>query len=356
MSLTKVKLSILEKLDLFPAVASIVIAYIYALLTGLRRTERQAQSLSLHLGYAIFRKTTSRLTTSQMQYILPPSHKIYEQHSKKTGRLPESVDLGNGALGHWVGDRDADNVIVWFHGGGFGLPANMGYFKFYAQLVRDLKASGKSVAVFSLTYTLAPIAVYPTQLRQAVNCLRYILSQPNRDPSTVFLGGDSAGGNLVGGVLSHLAHPHAEIDPLPVHSNLGGAVLIAPWTLLEKEFPGRDIYDGGDIITVAVAEPWSTAYIGGSKRDYYTDLSTAPADWFSTFPVNTVLITAGGNEILLPLIEDFAAKFKEGFENVELFVGQRECHVAPIYHLEMGNNTKTEQGKKVEAFLAELMV
>lgn len=119
MSLTKiikVNLSLKEKLDFFPAVASIVIAYIYALLTGLRRTERQAKTLSLHLGYALFRKTTSRLTASQMQYILPPSHKVYEQYSKKTGGLPESVELGDGALGHWVGDRNAENVIVWFHG------------------------------------------------------------------------------------------------------------------------------------------------------------------------------------------------------------------------------------------------
>ncbi|KAI3124850.1 hypothetical protein CBS147330_6810 [Penicillium roqueforti] len=353
---TKVNLSIKEKLDFLPAVASIVVAYVYALLTGLRRTERQAKSLSLHLGYALFRKASSRLTATQMQYILPPSHKIYEQHSKETGGLPESVDLGDGALGHWMGDSNADNVVVWIHGGGFGLPANMGYFKFYAQLIHDLEALGKSVAVFSLTYTLAPIAVYPTQLRQAVNCLRYILSQPNRDPSTIFLGGDSAGGNLVGGVLSHLAHPHADIDPLPFRGNLGGAVMIAPWTLLEKEFPEMEVYSDGDIITMAVAGPWVTAYIGAGKRDYYTDLSTAPADWFTAFPVNSVLITAGGNEIMLPLIQDFAAKFKEGFENVELFVGYRECHVAPIYHLELGDVTKTEQGKKVEAVLAELMV
>ncbi|KAG0152704.1 hypothetical protein PDIDSM_2509 [Penicillium digitatum] len=348
-------LSLAEKLDFFPAVASIVFAYIYAFLTGLWRTERQAKSLSLHLGYALFRQTSSRLTTSQMQYILPPSQEIYEQHSKKNGRLPESVELGDGALGHWVGDRNADNIIVWFHGGGFGLPANISYFNFYTQLLRDLTASGKSVAVFS-HLTLAPIAVYPTQLRQAVNCLRYIVSQPNRNPSTVFLGGDSAGGNLVGGVLSHLAHSHPEIDPLPLNRNLGGAVMIGPWTLLEKEFLGAQIYDGGDIITEAVARPWVTAYIGAGQRDYYTDLSTAPADWLATFPVNAVLITAGGNEIMLPLIQDLAAKFKEGVENVELFVGHRECHVAPIYHLELGDVTKTEQGKKIEVFLAEWMV
>lgn len=232
----------------------------------------------------------------------------------------------------------------------------MGYWKFYTQLVHDLEASGKSVAVFGLTYTLAPIATYPTQLRQAVNCVRYILSQPNRDPASIFLGGDSAGGNLVGGVLSHLAHPHPEIKPLPLSRNLGGAVMIAPWTLLETEFPDMDVYHGGDIITQAVAGPWATAYVGESKRDYYTDLSNAPTDWFTAFPVNSVLITAGGNEIMLPLIQDFATKLKAGFENVELFIGHRECHVAPFSNLELGDVTKTEQGKRIETYLAETML
>ncbi|KAJ5298055.1 hypothetical protein N7508_008304 [Penicillium antarcticum] len=353
---SKVTLTLQEKLDFLPALASILLAGFYALLTGLWRTERQAKTLFLHLGYAIFRKATARLTPSQLQYVSPPSHKIYEIYTKKTGAPAQSVELGNGALGHWVGDRNADNVLVWYHGGGFGLPASMGHFKFYAQLIADLKAQGKSVAVFSLTYTLSPIATYPTQLRQAVECLRHVISQPNRSPSSVFIGGDSAGGNLVGGVLSHLAHPHPEITPVELSSNLGGAVLVAPWTLMDTEFPDQEIYHGGDLITQAVAQPWSSAYLGKAQRDYYTDLSTAPVDWYSTFPVESVLITGGGNEIMLPIIQDFAAKFKEGFGKVELFVGHRECHVAPVYNLELGSTEKTQQGKKVEAFLTEMMV
>lgn len=232
----------------------------------------------------------------------------------------------------------------------------MGYWKFYAQLVRDLKASGKSVAVFGLTYTLAPIASYPTQLRQAVSSVRHVLSQTDRDPASVFLGGDSAGGNLVGGVLSHLAHTHPEIKPLSLDGKLGGAVMIAPWTLMDTDFPDQEVYHGGDIITQAVAGPWATAYIGTSKRDYFTDLSNAPTDWFSTFPVNSILITAGGNEIMLPLIQDFTTKLKAGFEKVELFIGHRECHVAPFSNMEIGDATKTEQGKRIETYLAETMV
>ncbi|KAJ5160753.1 uncharacterized protein N7482_007757 [Penicillium canariense] len=357
MALTKAKLSLAEKLDFLPALATIVVAACYSLLTGLWRTERQAKTLLLHFGYAIFRQATRRLSPAQMQYVLPPSNKIYEQYVRKAGLRPESVELGYGALGHWIGDRDATNVLIWFHGGGFGLPANMGYFKFYAQLIHDLERAGKRVAVFSLTYTLAPQATYPTQLRQAVAAVRYILAQPNRDPSSVFLGGDSAGGNLVGGVLSHAAHPHPQIEPLALGGvQFGGAAMIAPWTLLDTEFPGQDIDHGGDIITTAVAAPWSTAYLGTAKRDYYTDLSTAPAEWFQAFPVRAVLITGGENEILLPIIRDFAEKIQAGFTDVELFVGHRECHVAPIYNLYLGDKSETEQGKKVKSWLTELAV
>lgn len=116
MSLSKVTLTLREKLDFLPAVASVALAAFYAVLTGLWRTERQAKTLFLHLGYAMFRKATARLSPSQMQYILPDTNAIYAQHAKSTGTFPESVDLGAGAQGHWIGDPHADNVIVWFHG------------------------------------------------------------------------------------------------------------------------------------------------------------------------------------------------------------------------------------------------
>jgi hypothetical protein len=116
MALSYAKLTLQEKLDFLPALGSIVIVGLYAFLTGLRRSERQAKSLLLHVGYAIFRKATARLSPSQLQFILPPTNKIYERYTKKLGRLPESVELDHGALGHWIGDRDAPNVLVWFHG------------------------------------------------------------------------------------------------------------------------------------------------------------------------------------------------------------------------------------------------
>lgn len=131
--------------------------------------------------------------------------------------------------------------------------------------------------------------------------------------------------------------------------------MIAPWTLLDADYSDRDIDARGDIITPQVAGPWASAYLGMSKRDNYTDLSTAPTDWYANFSVRSVLILAGSNEIMVPVIEDFAAKLKAGFPNTELFVGKRECHVAPVYNLDLGDQTETEQGKKLKEWLRELL-
>lgn len=177
-----------------------------------------------------------------------------------------------------------------------------------------MKQAGKDLSIFVLTYTLTPHASYPTQLQQAVVCLRYIL-QTGRSPANIYLGGDSAGGNLVLGVLSHISHPHAEIDELPVESEaaFGGAVLIAPWTDLRTEFPPLETAPLGDLITPDVAKKWATAYLNGRQRDYYTDASSAPPEWWHGLKVKDVLILAGGNEILLPLIEDFTQKLKVSY-------------------------------------------
>lgn len=116
MSLSKVKLTLGEKLDFLPAIGGIVIAATYALLTGLWRSERQAKSLLLHFGYSILRKATARLSPSQLQYMLPGSRKVYDQFVKKEGYEPHTVELEHGAIGHWIGNPNATNVLIWYHG------------------------------------------------------------------------------------------------------------------------------------------------------------------------------------------------------------------------------------------------
>jgi acetyl esterase/lipase len=197
-------------------------------------------------------------------------------------------------------------------GGGFAIPANRGYFAFFDQLVSEMHKAGKDLAIFAVAYTLIPKASYPTQLRQSVAALRYILQATGRDPANIYLGGDSAGGNLVLGILSHLSHPHPEIKPLHISGKLGGATLMSPWSSLETEFPPEETEPLGDLVTVGTAKPWASGYLNGRDRDYYTDASMAPVEWWDGLQIKEILIVGGGYEILLPFIEDLVEKLKVG--------------------------------------------
>ncbi len=217
------------------------------------------------------------------------------------------------------------------------------------------------------------------QLTQSVEALRHVLAHTGRSPGNVLLAGDSAGANITVGVLSHLAHPHPSIVPVHLSEPLAGAATIAPWVSLHPDLSEHIIYDGGDIVTTFVGEKWSKEFMGDAEPDYYTDAIDAPESWFETFPIKKMLILAGENEILLPMIEMFYEKMKVsspflcffswskmpgnnhtnhnqgGYPNVEIFKGKGESHVAPVYNIYVGDNTETEQGKKLKTWLTDLL-
>ncbi|KAL2855562.1 Alpha/Beta hydrolase protein [Aspergillus pseudodeflectus] len=351
-------LTIAQKLDYIPAALSVALTFVWAVLTVAWRAPQYPTHWLLHIGYSVFRKSTARFSALQMQYVLPSTNLVYNAWIRSVRQKPLTLKLDHGAMGHWIGDPNSKNILVWYHGGGFALPANIGYFKFFAQLVADAERHGHPLAIFALTYTLAPVATYPTQLRQAVEALRYILVEKRHAASNVMLGGDSAGGNLVGGVLSHLAHPHPAIDPikLKLDDRLAGAVMIAPWTLLQPDMSGRVVDSRGDLITPRVGEIWGPGYLGGAPNDFYTDLSNAPIDWYANFPIRRILVCGGEREILFPVIEDFVEKLRQGFKgDVEFCIGKGEGHVAPVYNLYLGDKRETQQGAKAKAFIRELL-
>lgn len=158
------------------------------------------------------------------------------------------------------------------------------------------------------------------QLTQSVEGLRYVLEKTGRSPKNVLLGGDSAGGNLTFGVLSHLAHPHPSIESLKLSEPLAAATTIAPWTSLHPDLEGREVYDGGDIVTTFVGESWSKTFMGGAEPDYYTDAFDAPSSWFETYPVKKILIIGGENEILMPMIEMFYEQVKVGPKSANTYI------------------------------------
>lgn len=218
-------------------------------------------------------------------------------------------------------------------GGGFNLTASPLHFEFYSSLVKELTASGHDIAVFFVSYSVTPEASYPTQLRQAVEALRYILTAaaPSpRTPSEVVIGGDSAGGNLALGVLSHLLHAHPQIEPLELSAPLAGVFAFAPWVSFFPRSDGGGNDDEAtrrrkwasletnkykDLIAAETLDKWSAAYLDGKPSDNWSEPGLAPADWWvgGNDKAKHVIILAGGDEVLCSSIEAFAEKFKVGF-------------------------------------------
>jgi hypothetical protein len=40
----------------------------------------------------------------------------YTAFMEGKGQTPETVQLAHGAVGHWVGDKNAKNVLIFYHG------------------------------------------------------------------------------------------------------------------------------------------------------------------------------------------------------------------------------------------------
>ena len=97
---------------------------------------------------------------------------------------PDSVDPGEGAL----------PVIVYYHGGGFVT----GSVEIFDSLTRSLSNATGAIVV-SVEYRLAPVHPYPAAVDDAYTALEWVAAnaaQLDADRAKLFVGGDSAGGNL----------------------------------------------------------------------------------------------------------------------------------------------------------------
>lgn len=190
------------------------------------------------------------------------------------------------------------------------MAAQPSHIAFWIDVLKFLNDNGHDIAVFFLRYTLTPHEIYPTQLRQVVGGLRYILNETGRSPSDVIVGGDSAGANLAMATLLHISHPHPEIEPLKLSTPLAGVFGFAPWVNFSTEWPSMTENAYKDICTASGLKRWSDMYLGGKEGDNWSEPSKAPVEWWADAMTERILILAGGDEILLSPIEAFVKNLK----------------------------------------------
>ena len=191
-------------------------------------------------------------------------------------------------------------------------PGQPDYLKYLQAVLDSLDSAGKELAIFLPAYTLAPHAVYPAQLAQGVDTLRYVVYETGHKASDVILSGDSAGGNMALAVLSHLSHPHKEIPPLELAASLKGVFVISPWTSASLEYASIGANKYKDVIPSEASDYWMNTYKGGVSvpSDAYTEAAIAPASWWENARTQDMLVLAGREEILLGAIEEFVDKYK----------------------------------------------
>ncbi len=196
------------------------------------------------------------------------------------------------------------------------MPCSLGHFLWLGDMQRSL---GSEFAILILAYSLAPEHPYPAQLIQGIEFLRHLLETEERNPSDLILGGDSAGGNLILGLLSHICHPHPELPALSVPSKFHACLLVSPWaSLTNTHTPSFSKNAERDIFEAVTIQRWSAAFFGSDSPfagNFYNEPVHAAPEWWEPVAdvVEEVLIWGGENEILRDGVEAFSQKFTNGF-------------------------------------------
>ncbi|KAH9959259.1 alpha/beta-hydrolase [Russula dissimulans] len=263
---------------------------------------------------------------------------VYAEWARKSGVEALTDELPEGARLHWIGPRREDRVVLYFHGGGYVFPAPMDHLNMLGSLQKEYKGS---VGIAMLNYSLVPEYHFPTQLRQAVAAVQYLIDK-GVSPSNIVIAGDSAGGNLALQLASQILHPLPSLPTLrpppaataadadtPADSSeslqpFGGLSLISPWVDLGTDAPSFVRNDGRDIIPTSAYRLLSDTVQPGvtPALRHHMEPGRTPQGWWAdlgrVFP--RVLITAGEHEALVDQIHTAAATIAECVQDTTVFV------------------------------------
>lgn len=98
-----------------------------------------------------------------------------------------------------------EDVLLWFHGGGFVI----GNIRTEDQLCHDISINSKKIVV-NVNYALSPENKFPIAINDSLNALAWVYENIHKyggNKNNIFLGGESAGGNLAIGMFQNIKIP-----------------------------------------------------------------------------------------------------------------------------------------------------
>ncbi len=202
-------------------------------------------------------------------------------------RKPKKVKYETEMVEHldalWIrpDNIDNDSVILYLHGGGYG----MGSIKSHKKLAARIARSAHTQCLI-IEYRLAPEHPFPAALEDSIIAYKWLLNRGFK-PEKIAIGGDSAGGGLTIATLVK-----AQMDGLP--QPLAGFCM-SPWVDLEAscdEIGDYQIYD--PFIDAESIKVWGRRYAGDDVKNPLA--SPIYADLKGIAPL---LVQIGTAEILL---------------------------------------------------------
>ncbi len=216
--------------------------------------------------------------------------------------------------GHWFIPRGHSSplTMLYFHGGGYAFYAAVSRH-FIAMLAQMLQ-----VPIFAPDYRLTPEHPHPAQVDDGLAAYRFLLDK-TKNPRRLVVCGDSAGGHLV---LMTLVRLREACLPQPAL-----AVALSPWTDIGRRGAsqfGNDRYDMVQGYQTLQFARWLKAQTGHTDAD----LSPIEQDFRGVAPI---YIQAGGKEILVDMIRDFAHAVHSQGAAVRLDVWEHMTHEFHAY-------------------------
>ncbi|MBL8820239.1 MAG: DUF2341 domain-containing protein [Planctomyces sp.] len=218
---------------------------------------------------------------------------------------------------HWVTTPGSDNDLrlLYLHGGGWVSGAGENYLP----LAADISRAAKCVVLLP-DYRLAPEYPYPAGLDDCVTAYEWLLENGPDGPRksrSVFIAGDSAGGNLTLATLLALKQRGVQMP--------NGGIAISPatdFTLTSESL--RSVHD--PIISARTMPEFRSRYLG--QHDPTDPLASPVFGDYRNLP--PILIQIGANEMLLDDGIRAARKARADGVSVQLEVWPNSVHVFQI--------------------------
>jgi len=203
-------------------------------------------------------------------------------------------------------------TLLYFHGGGYS---------FYGAVSRHFIAMTTQllqIPIFAPDYRLTPEHPHPAQLDDGLAAYRHLLDA-GVDPKRLIVCGDSAGGHLALMLLARL-----KVAALPQPALVVG---LSPWTDIGRRGASQFGHDRYDMVqgyqTLRYGE-WLKAGTGQSDAE----LSPIHQHYRNAAPI---YLQAGGKEILVDMIRDFARAVQGQGGQVRLDVWEHMTHEFHAY-------------------------